>query len=329
MSMNDYGGGFTMPSWMEVDERDPDLATLVLYLECGEQVSAIAPLLQLWHDEACRLLLPFVQPAGATAPTTSFTAFDEPAAGRGRRRRPCSWSDGLTEGLGQLSAHWYDVAPGAAELDLHVLRFAGGRHLKLQASVGFAERSAQVPRVLSALIELIRRMAHAADLTYGEILRAAGNATPATLLDAALRRAGDESAEASRTFLRGYEWLTVCPRELAHRLGGAEGLAASGAFAEVRPLPHGAVLLRATDSPEEYRGERVHAVFAALAPVLPGGQPRGLPEHDFTRIVFTDARHAATAAAAPRVVARASCPVVPAPREPAQAPVDQGLVHTV
>ncbi|MEV1285580.1 hypothetical protein [Micromonospora sp. NPDC049679] len=324
MNVNDYGGGLTMPSWMQVDEPEPepDLATLVLYVDGAGHVSHIAPLLQLWHDEACRLLLPFAQPAGAPEPTTSFTAFDERAVGRGRRRRPPRWADGLTEELGQLSAHWYDVAPGAAELDLHVTRFGGGRHLKLQASVGFAQRSHLVPRVVSALIELARRMAEVADLAYGEMLRSAGNPAPATLLDAALRRDPDESADASRCFVRGYEWVTVCPKELTCRLGGADALRASGAFAEVLPLSRGAVLLRATERPEDYRGERVAAVFRALAPVLPAGQPRQLPEHDFSRVVFADAHQVDT----PTLTGSVPDQTV---RAVASVPVDQGLVHTL
>jgi hypothetical protein len=323
MNVNDHGGGLTMPSWMQVDEPEPDLATLVLYLDCGGYVSRIAPLLQLWHDEACRLLLPFVQPAGAPEPTTSFTAFDQHSGGRGRRRRPLHWADGLTEELGQLSAHWYDVPPGAAELDLHVVRFGAGRHIKLQASVGFAQRSHLVPCVVSALTELARRIADVTDLAYGEILRSAGNPAPVTLLDSALQRDPDASADASRCVLRGYEWVTVCPKELVLRLGGPEALRASGAFADVLPLPYGAVLLRATTSPEDYRTDRVHAVFRALAPVLPSGQPSQLPEHDFTRIVFADARHVDAPSLA------AAVPGTAAPRPAASVPVDQGLVHTL
>lgn len=293
MSEHETTGGFTMPSWMEVAERDPDLATLVLYTDAADQLPDPTALLQAWYDEACQALLPFVQPPGAPEPMTTFTAFDETTGGmRGQRRRPRRWADGLTARLGQLSAHWYDVAPGAAELDLHVVRFGGRRHLRLQASVGFAERSPLVPRVLDALIELTRRIAAQVDLSYGEILRSAAGPTSGTLLDAALRRAPEESADASRHLLRGYEWVTVCPRELAQRLGGPDGLRATGAFAEVMPLAHGAVLLRATDAPEEYRGERVRAVFRALAPVLPSGMPRHLPEHDFSRIVFADAGEA-------------------------------------
>ncbi|HEY8533738.1 MAG TPA: hypothetical protein VIL44_07700 [Micromonospora sp.] len=291
MSEHNTNGGFTMPSWMGVAEPDPDLATLVLYTDAAEHLPDPTALLHAWYDEACAALLPFVQPPGAPAPKASVTAFEEAANGmRGQRRRPRDWAEGASLRLGQLSAHWYDVAPGAAELDLYVVRFGGRRHLRLQASVGFAERSPLIPRVLAALIELTQRIASRVDLAYGEILRSAAGPTSGTLLDAALRRSPEESADASRHMLRGYEWVTVCPRELAHRLGGPEGLRATGAFAEVIPLPYGAVLLRATPAPEEYRGERVRAVFRALAPVLPPGVPRELHEHDFSRLVFADAQ---------------------------------------
>jgi hypothetical protein len=72
--------------------------------------------------------------------------------------------------------------------------------------------------------------------------------------------------------LRGYSWVTVCAPELAERLGGAPALTASGAFHQVRELPGGQVLLRATPLLEQYQGAAVERVFRALAPVLLPGR---------------------------------------------------------
>lgn len=50
----------------------------------------------------------------------------------------------------------------------------------------------------------------------------------------------------SRSYLRGYGWLTVCPQELADRLSGAAELRATGAFHEVEELAEGGAWLLAT-----------------------------------------------------------------------------------
>jgi hypothetical protein len=289
-----YHDAGIVPGWMESGEPQPDFATCLLYLDCGDDLARLAPLLQFWHAEASRLLLPFVAPPGAAEPGISLSAHEQTIDGRPRRRRPQRWADGLTEDLYQLSAHWFDVPPSAiaSELDLYVFRFAGRRHVKLQASVGFKERSGRLSRVLPALVELARLVGDAADPAYGEIVVNAQVLAPTTMLDGALYRGNEESARASRTHLRGYEWVTVCPGELIARLGGPAALWASGAFTEVRPLAHGGALLRATDAPGDYRGDRVRAVFRALAPVLPPGRPCDLPGHDLSRVVFADAHNA-------------------------------------
>lgn len=263
-------------------EPPPDFVTWLLYLDCGDDPGRLAALSRWWYDEACRLLLPFVHPAGGGAigaPATSLTAFEQDAAGRGRRRRPARWADGLTEDCCLLSARWFDTprAATASELDIFLDRFAGRRHVRWQISVGFEGRPNRLPLVLPALLELARLAGDAADPAYGEIVVNAGILAPATMLDAALGRSAEASAEASRTYLRGYEWLTMCPAELVGRLGGPERLRHSGAFAEVRPLTHGGLLLRATDRPGDYGGDRVRAVFQALGPVLPPGRPSLLP----------------------------------------------------
>lgn len=96
---------------------------------------------------------------------------------------------------------------------------------------------------------------------------------PSDALDHALRRHTDESRIESGEYLRGYAWVTVCPRALASRLGGTPGLSRSGAFFRVRELHSGDVLLQATELPHQFDREALRVVWSALAPVLPPGIP--------------------------------------------------------
>jgi hypothetical protein len=79
----------------------------------------------------------------------------------------------------------------------------------------------------------------------------------------------------SREQLRGYDWLTICPQELADRLGGTEALRATRAFHEVAQLSGGGVWLLATADYPDFDNAALYRVFRALAPVL----PIGMPEH--------------------------------------------------
>lgn len=65
----------------------------------------------------------------------------------------------------------------------------------------------------------------------------------------------------------------MVPKELVAAVGGAAGLRASGAFAEVAELPSGALWLRATEHYGEYGSENAEAIVRALAPILPPGVP--------------------------------------------------------
>jgi hypothetical protein len=101
-----------------------------------------------------------------------------------------------------------------------------------------------------------------------------------------------EGIAASRTVLRGYDWLTVAADELAERLGGVDALRASGAFARVESLRSGGVWLLATEDYADCTGERVEAVWKALAPVLMRGTPsrdRAERNEAPVRLVFRDA----------------------------------------
>ncbi|MER5790240.1 hypothetical protein [Streptomyces sp. NPDC001980] len=111
-------------------------------------------------------------------------------------------------------------------------------------------------------------------------------------IEAVLNRDLDESLPEDREFLRGYAWVTVCPGELAQRLGGAAALSASGAFHRVVPLGAGGVLLQASETVAGYTDEVMEGVFTALARVLPEGEPQADPAHPTTRFVPRDAGQA-------------------------------------
>jgi hypothetical protein len=99
-----------------------------------------------------------------------------------------------------------------------------------------------------------------------------------------------------RRFLRGYSWLTIVPQELSDRLGGADGLRRTKAFAEVRPLSAGGVWLLASTDYRDYDAGAVRRVFHALAPVLRPGLPQQQPRYSNSQsphpIVFQGAASA-------------------------------------
>lgn len=91
--------------------------------------------------------------------------------------------------------------------------------------------------------------------------------------------AGDPTANTPewRSRLRGYSWLMVVPAEISGTLGGADALRASGAFHSVTILPNGGLLLQATPTFREYRGQAVEKVHRAVRDVLVTGEFRRLP----------------------------------------------------
>jgi hypothetical protein len=122
---------------------------------------------------------------------------------------------------------------------------------------------------------------------YGEV-GLDGNIGHTTSFDAAIGRNHLVSFRQSSEYLRGYSWITLCPAVLADRLGGAAGLRASGAFAEVRQFGSGDVLVLATLTPQEFDQAALRRVWVALAPVLPAGLPK-LPIHEkHLDVVFED-----------------------------------------
>ncbi|HEX8862954.1 MAG TPA: hypothetical protein VGC06_28445, partial [Actinomycetes bacterium] len=152
-----------------------------------------------------------------------------------------------------------------------------------------AEHDPMRPEVSQRWAGVLRVMAEQVDASFGHLCD--DDSAEGTALDATLFRGGEvESMLQGREVLRGYSWVTVCPAELARRLGGTSALAATGAFAVVEQLPHGGVWLQATPQFASYDQRAVREVFTALAPVLPAGKPERDPFDDRPRrLVWEDA----------------------------------------
>ena len=90
--------------------------------------------------------------------------------------------------------------------------------------------------------------------------------------------------------LRGYSWVTLLHAGAMRRLGGVEAVRAGGAFTDVRPLPGGGCLARATERLVDYDDAAVRRVFEAVAPALSLGLPQPPPEYERQpRLVHKDA----------------------------------------
>lgn len=116
-----------------------------------------------------------------------------------------------------------------------------------------------------------------------------GNDGLYTDLDQALLRDYEDSIMEGRAFLRGYQWITVLPAELAGRVG-MDRLHHAG-VERVESLRGGGVALQTTESPSGFDSAAMDRLFRLLAPVLPPGQPKPDPFQQLS-VVFEDASEA-------------------------------------
>lgn len=144
----------------------------------------------------------------------------------------------------------------------------------LVATGGGSHADLRRPEVARRWLDAIESLSESYRVVYGALEERVGTSST-TVLDESLGRTYTASMKAARTTLRGYSWVTICPPELARRLGGARTIEDSGSFTRVRELPSGAVLLRATEDISTYqpRSTALRNVFRTLAPVLPPGRP--------------------------------------------------------
>jgi len=95
--------------------------------------------------------------------------------------------------------------------------------------------------------------------------------------------------------LRGYSWVTLLHAGALRRLGGVQAVRAGGAFTDVRPLPGGGCLVRATERLADYDEAAVQRVFEAVAPALAPGPPRPPSElQRKPRLIYRDATEVTT-----------------------------------
>jgi hypothetical protein len=149
------------------------------------------------------------------------------------------------------------------EFDPDVVRFDANMPDDIVGWTGSAE-------LLQAWAVFARGWASEVGTCYGHVTDDAS--LSGTALERALHRWPGETVPRCREVLRGYSWVTICPAELAARLGGAGKLAATGAFCEVSEGAGGSVFLRATPTLEDYDQAAARKVFEALAPVLLTGR---------------------------------------------------------
>ncbi|WP_328534922.1 hypothetical protein OG836_15420 [Micromonospora zamorensis] len=184
-----------------------------------------------------------------------------------------------------LSARTHPASPGWVRLAL----------LGSDESLDGSDSSLDVQR---AWLDVLHGHASTWDPGFGHISYSYG--LGATALEDCLppgdypprQRDPEHTVNDCRRYLRGYSWLTIVPKELVARLGGIDELRATSAFARVEQLASGALWLKATERFEDYRGEAVHGVFDALAPVLRPGLPVPTPRRDDQPphlLVFEDA----------------------------------------
>ncbi|WP_060886860.1 hypothetical protein [Streptomyces caniscabiei] len=126
-------------------------------------------------------------------------------------------------------------------------------------------------------------------ILYGSIADDAEFVTGRTSLETDVGLLLEDTFPHLGTVLRGYAWWTVCSPGVVAALGGVGALRDSGAFHEVEPLPGGGASLRSTENIWDYGEERVRAVFRALAPVLPEGEPVKGFSSDTRRLVYENA----------------------------------------
>lgn len=198
----------TSPDWY--DDGPPVETGLVrLYLDFGRDFGRVQPVLRRWYDEVVDLVVPELGPG--VKPPKHGRVVDEAGPGGGPpARRVSDWSDALTADFSQISWGW-SSSRRRSSLDLYVFRFAAPDHVMLEASVSFEDQPGRLAEVAPRLAEFLRRVADSTDPAYGEVALDGGAVTAETLLDMGLYRINSDSAAESRRFLRGYDWVTVCP----------------------------------------------------------------------------------------------------------------------
>lgn len=158
------------------------------------------------------------------------------------------------------------------------------------------EDSLRDPVFQGAFLRFMKTQANALDPSFGHIahLYNLGNTALEERLGPPWLLA-EQTVPESRQYLRGYSWVTVCPKELSTTVGGKQALLDSGAFHEVEELTDGSIWLQAGPDFAAYDDDQARTVWAALSPALRPGTPRHiepLPTDPPLHLVYEDARNA-------------------------------------
>lgn len=89
-----------------------------------------------------------------------------------------------------------------------------------------------------------------------------------TQMEEDLASVDEENIPFMRETLRAHGWLTVVPQEIAEKLGGSSGLAATGAFGGLEELTNGGIMAWATGDFTEYDQPRIARIEKVFAPYL-------------------------------------------------------------
>ncbi|AEV84401.1 hypothetical protein ACWT_3378 [Actinoplanes sp. SE50] len=251
-----------VPFWIESNQPEPPVVFARLYLDRVAGRDRVEPAWRRWRAIADQSLTPLL---GPVPPEPYVDADPTPVMPVGRLERIEPTGVGVLSAL-RVTVEWFD---GDGQAVLHVSATLGADTSRLN-------------EVVEAAYDVLRDVAVSAEPAYGEVTVGRTGHLHRTALDIALSRSVQESARAARSVLRGYEWATVCPAELAPHVAVA-------AFDRVVPLARGGVLLRATSSYDEWSAGAVQRVFEALAPILPAGMPQRSHYGDLRRVVFADA----------------------------------------
>jgi uncharacterized protein YndB with AHSA1/START domain len=301
----------TVPTAEECDQATS--ALLDLYLPDGSELARIGG---LWIEAACRELAPgwwrqlqAALPLGEQGVPGGVYAHIAvtPRPWQGRVHTEAFSPGALGRALESLESRPLNVSMQLRELDHRGLlpEDSSGGSLTVSVSsledhpdwvqlqaVGHVpgpEGELARPDVSARWARVIRAAAGSSGAVFGQVCDDTFDGR--TALDRSLPRGGQiQSILEGRETLRGYSWITICPPELAARLGGAASLRGSGAFWDVAELPTGGVFLQATPDFAGYDDAAMVRVFEVLAPVLPAGlpEPEMMEEYRY-RLVWRDA----------------------------------------
>ncbi|MEU5783174.1 hypothetical protein [Micromonospora lupini] len=154
---------------------------------------------------------------------------------------------------------------GSLEVEFWQYPMDGGR----RSVLGIALPLAVFLRVSERSVALLRQAADQGAL-FGEVGISYG-VSFMTGLEYALYLHSSETVRSAEHTLRGYSWITIISESMARRLGGAERLRKTGAFARVDHLAGGGWWLQAAETFDDYTDAAAERVYSALRPVLPEG----------------------------------------------------------